>query len=224
MFSFEAMTILGLTCDESWDEKAIKRAWKLKIRLVHPDKNLQRNQESTKLSQQLNEAKDMLLQRISECNDNEQEKADELERLARERRAHEKEMADLQAKTSEWEQMYAKMREVRRENYARNRRKRAPEARVHRKIGDYKEGQALIQEMTTFFQNKFVSNPWNKLLVQDVLNLFVSSRESTSDLEKNLFKRHGKRLFLAAWPKAGYCTSKSKRCFWHVDIKNEGVP
>ena len=223
MFSFEAMTILGLTCDESWDEKAIKRAWKLKIRLVHPDKNLQRNQESTKLSQQLNEAKDMLLHRISECNDNEQEKADELERLERERRAHEKEMADLQAKTSEWEQMYAKMREVRRENYARNRKKRAPEARVHRKIGDYKEGQALIQEMTTFFQNAFVSNPWNKLLVQDVLNLFVSSRDSTSDLEKNLFKRHGKRLFLAAWPKAGYCTSKSKRCFWHVDIKNKDV-
>lgn len=224
MFSFEALIILGLTCSEGWDETAIKRAWKQKIRLVHPDKNLQSNKESTKLSQQLNEAKDMLLRRLSDCNDDEQEKADELERLAQERRAREKEMEDLQANRKEWDQMYDKMKEVKRANYARNRRKRAPEARVHRKIGDYKEGQALIQEMTTFFQNKFVSNPWNKLLVQDVLNLFVSSRDSTSDLEKNLFKRHGKRLFLAAWPKAGYCTSKSKRCFWHVGIKNEDVP
>ena len=220
MFSFEAMSILGLrlACDESWDETAIQRAWKKKIRLVHPDKNLQKNEESTKLSQQLNEAKDTLLRRLTGSDDGEQERADELKR-ERERRAHEKGMAEQEAKRKEWEQMYAKMREIRRQNYARNRRKRAPDARVHRKIGDYKEGQALVQEMTAFFQGKFVSNPWNKLLVQDVLDLFVSSRDSTTDLEKNLFKRHGKRLFLAVWPEAGYCTCRSKRCFWHVDIK-----
>ena len=66
-----------------------------------------------------------------------------------------------------------------------------------------------------------MSSPGNRILVQDVLDLFVSSRDTTTDLETNLFKYHRKRLFLATWPEANYCFFKGtgKRCFGHVDIK-----
>ena len=74
MFSWDAMTILGLNYDECCDEQAVKRAWKHKVRLAHPDKNLCSEIESTKNTQLLNEAKDSLLERLLESvKDNESE-------------------------------------------------------------------------------------------------------------------------------------------------------
>jgi curved DNA-binding protein CbpA len=223
MFLSEAMSILGLTHSESWDENAIKRSWKDKIKLVHPDKQHQGGHTSTQNTQRLNEAKDTLLSRFS------LEDMDE-QHYEEQQRAREKEQADLEAKKQqeedellrkECEEYHKKFLEARRERYAKNRKKRAPGARVHRRMGDYKEGRELIEEMDAFFRERFTSEKYNKLLVQDILELFVKSRPGghTTDLEINLFKRHSKKLFLVVWPDAVYCTSRNKRCFMHVNVK-----
>ena len=245
---FEAISILGLSRDESWDETVIAHVWKKKIFNAHPDKNLDKREESTKLSQRVNEARDMLQERLfkfpgamgrleweltnakeeeakrarekkmaeqekKRAREEEEKRADEEEK----KRARDKWMEEDKAKRD-------KRNEIRRAKYIKTRRKRepGPGTRMYRNFDDYEEGQALVQEMKTFFQDKFVSSPGNKrLLVQDVLDLFVSSRDTTTELEKNLFTRHGKKLFLAVWPEANYCFFKGtgKRCFWHVDIK-----
>ena len=109
--------------------------------------------------------------------------------------------------------------EERPENSPKKRGKRAPEARVHLNIGDYKEGRDLVKEMKTIFQERLVYTTGNKLLVSDVLDLFIKSRDHTSDLEINLFKRHSKKLLMAAWPEATYRMLNNKRCYMHVQVK-----
>jgi hypothetical protein len=105
------------------------------------------------------------------------------------------------------------------ENSPKKRGKRAPEDRIHLNIGDYKEGRDLVKEMKTIFQERLVYTTGNKLLVSDVLDLFVKSRDHTSDLEINLFKRHSKKLLMAAWPEATYRMLNNKRCYMHVRVK-----
>jgi DnaJ-class molecular chaperone len=54
-----AMSLLGLTHENRWDEKSIEKAWKRMLLKVHPDKsNLQ---DATRLTQEMNAAKDLLL-------------------------------------------------------------------------------------------------------------------------------------------------------------------
>ncbi len=105
------------------------------------------------------------------------------------------------------------------ESNPKKRGKRAPEARVHRKTEDRGENRKMVQEMKTFFQERFTSYRHTTVMVSDVLDLFVKSRDHTSDLEINLFKRHSKKLFMAAWPEAIYYSSYTKRCYMHVRVK-----
>lgn len=216
MFSWDAMTILGLNYDECCDEQAIKRAWKQKVRLAHPDKNMQSNEQSTKQTQLLNEAKDVLLNRISGDDDQEDERrAEEYEKQARK-----KAEAEREARHQEWDELHKKWLEARRERFVKNRKKRAPGSRAHRKITEYKEGKAFMDEMEAFFQENITCKSWNKLLVKDILDLFIKSRKSPSvELDTNLFKRHSKKLFMEVWPNAVYSTLRNQRCFLHVDIK-----
>jgi hypothetical protein len=53
--------------------------------------------------------------------------------------------------------------DARRERYSRNRKKRAPGTRVHRKTGSCQYGMALIEELNKFFQTKLVSKPANRI-------------------------------------------------------------
>ena len=55
------MAILELTYAECKDSSAIRRAWKRKIRVSHPDKNMHGEDQSTRQTQRLNEAKEFLL-------------------------------------------------------------------------------------------------------------------------------------------------------------------
>jgi hypothetical protein len=106
-----------------------------------------------------------------------------------------------------------KYNETRRKKNNKPRRKREPGTPAHVSSTKIKEVQAMVQEMNTFFKDKFVSKQGNRILVQDILNLFVSSRDTTTDYEKNLFKRHAKKLFLAVWSEARYSVLKTKyRC------------
>jgi hypothetical protein len=55
----KAMSLLGLTRADQLDEKSIQKAWKRKLLKVHPDKsNLQ---DATRVTQDINAAKDLLL-------------------------------------------------------------------------------------------------------------------------------------------------------------------
>jgi DnaJ-class molecular chaperone len=65
MNTIEAMTLLRLTYTECKDSVAIKRAWKIQMRVSHPDKNLHADEESTRLTQRINTAKDFLLKGLS---------------------------------------------------------------------------------------------------------------------------------------------------------------
>lgn len=65
MNTIEAMTLLRLSYAECKDSAAIKRAWKLQMRVSHPDKNLHAGEEFTRLTQRINAAKDFLLTGLS---------------------------------------------------------------------------------------------------------------------------------------------------------------
>ena len=212
MHLLEALSILGLAFAEIHDETKIKQAWKQKIRETHPDKNDHRGQENaTKSTQLLNEAKDTLLEKFIDLHEKKL-REDEEERARRR-----EEDAQFEQKC---DNLYNKMMADHRKRYnMNNRKKRLPTSRVHKNINDYQEGKALVEEMQKFFREKFKADTNNTLLVSDILYIFTKSRDHTTDLEKNLFKRHGKKLFIDAWPKSVYSSCKNKRCFRHVCAK-----
>lgn len=232
MLLSEALFVLGLTSTAICDESVIKRTWKQKMRESHPDKNLQASASATADTQRLNEAKDTLLQIFHDRHE-QKRREDEEERLMRDKQKHredemrEKKRAETEAKKKEdddhfkkyCDDMYNKAQAIRHERQIRNRKKRLPTARVHKKICEYQEGKDLVEEMQKFFSDKYTNAANNVLLVSEILDLFVKSRDSTSVLEINLFKRHAKKLFLAAWPKSAYSSSKNKRCFRHVGVR-----
>lgn len=208
----EALSILGLAFAEIHDESKIKQAWKQKIRVTHPDKKNQRGQENaTKATQRLNEAKDTLLEMFVDSHEKEL-REDEEERARRR-----EEDAQFEQKC---DNLYNKMMADHRKRYnMNNRKKRLPTSRVHKNINDYQEGKALVEEMQKFFREKFKADTNNTLLVSDILHIFTKSRDHTTDLEKNLFKRHRKKLFIDAWPKSVYSSCNNKCCFRHVCAK-----
>ena len=216
------MAILGLNFVDSLDESKIKQAWKQKVKYVHPDKSSQHSQESaTQATQRLNEAKDTLLKQFhdpfeQQCREDEEERA-----------VREKQRAEAEARKAEedarfrkkCDDLFDRAKAIRHERQIKNRRKRLPTARVHRKINDYQEGKALVEEMQKFFQDKFKEATNNVLWSSEILDLFVKSRDTTSTLEIHLFKRHAKKMFSIAWPHSAYSSSKNKRCFRHVGVK-----
>jgi curved DNA-binding protein CbpA len=116
MNTIEAMTLLRLTYAECKDSSAIKRAWKIQMRVSHPDKNLHADEESTKLTQRINTAKDFLLAGLSsegydDYNELEHSRkmASKREELERKREAVEREMEAAERETREFER---RMREL----------------------------------------------------------------------------------------------------------------
>jgi len=208
----EALILLGLSWSDCDNPKEINRAWKQKLLYVHPDKSKVRN--ATERTQRLNEAKDVLLAEFATEEDllaKEEQEAEE------ERAASEKEKAAFEQKCNEMNQ---KAELDLRERYTKNRRKRAEGSRIHRKIEDYPEGKALVEDMKTFFKDSFISES-AYVSMADIMLLFVKSRENTSDLEKRLFHRHAKRLFAAAWPSAHYTKHSNKWTFYGVTMKKQ---
>jgi hypothetical protein len=207
MHYLEAITALGLSWAESRDELRIKRSWKQMVKKTHPDQNISENANATLKTQHLNEAKDILISRITNNNDKKR-RDDEDERLAK--------LAETEAKQAAEREMILKSR---RERYTKIKRKRLPSDRIHRKISEYSEGRELVNEMKNFFRDNFILEASNKLEVSDILDFFVKSRYHITDLEINLFKRHSKRIFIETWPTSTYSRKKFKRCFLNVRVK-----
>ena len=201
----DALRVLGLTWDQRLNTNAIEQAWKRMIVRSHPDKN--RGQQATEQTQKLNSARDTLLYRLVDPEEKKRRESEE-EALARER-----EKVALEARHRE--QMEREQKE-KREMYTRNRRKRLPGTRAHRKSAESAEGNELMVEMEKFFRERFEMCKGDRLKTSEISALFVVSRHMT-DLESNLFKRHSKKIFKAAWPKAVYSMYKNQRCF--LDVK-----
>jgi curved DNA-binding protein CbpA len=141
------------------------------------------------------------------------------------RREEEEEARRQQAKRKE-EEEEARRQQAQREEAIRKQKEAECKSkkpvrlvRLHRKADQYPQGKELIEEMQKFFKNSFTSFSNNKLFVTEILELFIKSRDQTTDLEKNLFKRHSKKLFLSAWPSAVYFMYKNQRCFLNVGVK-----
>lgn len=202
----EALSLLGLKWADRDDPQLIRKAWKRKLKSVHPDKNT--SCSATERTQKLNQAKDVLL--------GAEDPLIKVQRETEEERvAKEKEQAEAQKKLDE---LWEKARQAQRERYVRNRKKRAEGSRIHRRIEDYSEGKALIEDMKSFFKNNFTSKA-EHVSMADIMNLFVKSRSNTTDLERRLFHRHAKRLFAAAWPYARYTKHFNKWSFYGVAPK-----
>ena len=201
----DALRVLGLTWDQRLNTSAIEQAWKQMIFRIHPDKN--RGQQATEQTQKLNSARDTLLYCLVDPEEKKRRESEE-EALARER-----EKVALEARHRE--QMEREQKE-KREMYTRNRRKRLPGTRAHRKSAESAEGNELMVEMEKFFRERFEMCKGDRLKTSEISALFVVSRHMT-DLESNLFKRHSKKLFKTAWPKAVYSMYKNQRCF--LDVK-----
>ena len=118
------------------------------------------------------------------------------------------------------EKLYQRAQELRRERYAKNRKKRPEGARVHRKIGDYKEGRALLGEIKEFVKERFTASDVGKVAAKGVLAAFKGSRNSTSQLQVNLFQRHFKRLLLAEWPLTLHTVFKGERCYSKICLRS----
>ena len=196
MLVCEALTLLGLSSSDHHKTQAINSAWRRKVLTVHPDKSM--SHDATYRTQQLNQAKDLLLTHYED--------------LLTERKCP--------AEASEKEQKAA---QAQHKHCAKKRKKRAEGSRVHRKIQDYTEGKALIEEMETFFMDSFISNP-EYVSLADIMHLFMKSRKKitsdlASDLDKRLFHRHARRLFAAAWPSTHYTKHRNKWSFYGVAIK-----
>lgn len=204
MYSYEAIRILGLSPSDMFDLSAIVSAWKRKIRHTHPDKN-GHALDATEKTQRLNEAKDVLVK--------------ENERVETEMATHSK-----AAREEDIRKFYDNMKAQaaqKRARYALNRKKRAPGTRAHRKAQACAEGMQLIQEMREFIKGRFQpSTDFNDIvMVGDLLTLFTDTRELSTDMEKNLFRRHARTLIQNAFPKASYTVSKNKRCYRFISLK-----
>jgi curved DNA-binding protein CbpA len=207
MYSYEAIRILGLSLSDRFELSAIVSAWKRKIRHTHPDKN-GHTPDATENTQRLNEAKDVLVKGLH----------DPMEKEAAEKKREEDTRKYYKDRHNK---LFEEIKAQKRARYALNRKKRAPGTRVHRKSQDCAEGIQLIEAMKGFIKGKFQeSTDFNDIvMVDDILTLFTDTRELSTDMEKNQFRRHARTLIQNAFPKASYTVSQNKRCYRFIDTK-----
>jgi hypothetical protein len=114
---------------------------------------------------------------------------------------------------------------VHRVNSSKNRKPRTPESRIHKTIEDYEEGRQLIEKMKEVFSEYFEERSGSYIRNSVLFEIFVKVREmdnvKSSNLEKTLFTRHGKRLFLARWTRSKYVQTKKQRCYSNVGVKKQ---
>jgi hypothetical protein len=236
-----ALAILGFSRGSVLDESIIRKAWKIRIARVHPDKSS--DPRALQSSQAINEAKDVLLGVVSgvfgkvskEWDEEEQERLakkrdrDEHERLAEQRKKDQEEahQASLRKFEEDYDAHWNRVKAMRRANHARNRKPRAPGSRIHKKIEDYDEGKALINRIKNLVVTCFEEKTGARVLCSELLEVFTQSNmegteekdKANATLEQRLFVRHAKRLFMEQWPNAKYTLYKNQRCYLNVCLK-----
>jgi hypothetical protein len=219
-----ALSVLGFSLFSVLDADVINKAWRTRIRRVHPDKNS--NPGALKSSQMLNEAKDVLMGTLDDDDDSSESEtmqAEEDERIAKHKDQEAARQASLHKYEEECDAHWERVRAMRRANHARNRKPRAPGSRIHRRVESYDEGKALIKRIKDVFLKCFEERQGAHILCSELLDFFTKPDHeggaAATSLEQRLFVRHAKRLFLAQWPNAQYTLHKNQRCYLNVCIK-----
>jgi DnaJ domain len=195
---FTAASVLGISLNACRDKKSIEKAWKQKLLTVHPDKCS--HLSSHEQTQAVNEAKEVLIEHFMPTSAQEK-----MEKQQREHEEEQKKQAEEQKKRSEEQR--------------KNKKKRPEGARIHRKIEEYQEGKAFIEEMKKFVKEHFEPSDCIKVVVNIILLSFIATRGKTTTLEQNLFSRHIKRLMLAEWPHTKYTVFRGQRCYTNLRWK-----
>ena len=75
--------------------------------------------------------------------------------------------------------------------------------------------------MTTFFKESFetTSDMKEYINASDLLVMFRSKRQSTTDLEAGLFHRHCRRILVTVWPNIKYTNCAGKRVYRFLKAK-----
>ena len=244
----EARTLLGMSEKDALNPALVHSVWRQKVRLVHPDKNVD-GKNATEQTQTLNEARLVLLSAFQdprakkrqeaeneliarakdkaelEARRQQAEKEEKMKAKLEKKRLREQVKTDLKAKRQAQKVLKREQKDLakkaKREHYELTRKRRAPGTRMHRGIWGYKEGRELEKEFRTFFQSNFMYADGQRVFYSDMLEKFIKNRDNTTELERNLFRIHTKRLLLETVPDAESSTYTNRRCFLHVCEKSE---
>jgi hypothetical protein len=205
MFVSEALEILGLKWSERRDVPLINRTWKNCIKHIHPDKNLDAA-DATAMAQTLNEARYTLLNDLED-------------RTKKKQRENEEELI-ARAKDEEAKRQQQQQKEESSEKDQAESKKPIIRRRAHRRIDKYNEGKEMIKEMQMLFKKKLVRSHFSldRVYFNDIMDIFLTSRDQINKEEKNFFRRHCTRLLLDAFPHAKYSVHKNRRCFLYISV------
>ena len=222
-----ALSMLGLSKVEEKDKNSILKAWRMKVLKVHPDKN--NAQLATEQTKELNHAKDILLENLEDPFEKELREAEE-EMMARARAKEEAERfakAKAEEKAAEERRKFEETRErviKRDEEYQKALKEkrharwktRTSAKRFHRSLSQYDEGRDFIEHITGFFKVSFKEAAGEIIYAQDIFDLFMKSNDQVTEYEKNLVKRHSKKIIKTVWPTAVYDMHKNKTCIRNI--------
>lgn len=167
------------------------------------------------------------LNREREAKEREIREKGERMREEREREAREKEAREKEAKERATNEMREKIeQDEAEENWKRNRKNRGKKymgsrCRKHVKTEENREGREMLKEMVLFFRDNYrpTSKPRKRLLMFDMQEFFFKCREKHTEFERNLFRRHCRRIFAKVWPSAEYASYNNRKCFLNVEMR-----
>jgi hypothetical protein len=94
---------------------------------------------------------------------------------------------------------------------------KADSKRRHSQAAANKGGVDFIKKVKKVFAEKFEAKEGSRVLFNDLRGAV----SSMSQVEDNLFQRHGGRLFLEQWPDASVSRVNCERCYGGVAVKSE---
>jgi len=97
--------------------------------------------------------------------------------------------------------------------------RRSAKQRSGRTFDDKKKVE-LIYEMERVFAERFEEKQGCVVLAGHLIDVFAKSTK-LSGFDKNVFKYHGKKLFLVQWTNAQCSTHKRKDCYVGVAVKSD---
>ena len=205
-----ALALFGLKWNDRTNIDAICKAWKLRLKMNHPDKN--GSLHATEWTQRFNQAKDTLLSNIAD----EANKAREMQAQEpnEEIKTFHKQLNTLyrKAQQDQFNPFKPKPKPIK---SSKPGRKREPGTRAHRKTTEYEEGKQIIEEMQVFFKKHFIPKS-EHILMAKITEHFIENRGTTTLLEKQLFHRHARRMLAAAWPYARYTKYQRRWSFYGI--------
>ena len=96
---------------------------------------------------------------------------------------------------------------------------RKTQKRKHTRTEENKEGNEFIDDIKRFFADHFEEKSGAHILCSELYTIFQRSTGEGSDFEKNMFKYHAQKHFMAQWPNCKESRFQKQRCYLHVAVK-----